>query len=165
MPRLKHYWRGMKRPARLALVSLAAAVVASPFALVAATRVTPVQFAQPLFVVAGDIELPRDLTPQWLLDEFKVALRDEIGQVYVIGAIGADPRTTVYSPGAMPEWPTVPEQVFNVSLVCDVTLCVLDLHRASDDGERRSAQGILLSGMSLERWRDMVHARVRELNP
>ncbi|NND68453.1 MAG: serine/threonine protein kinase [Halioglobus sp.] len=162
LPKLRHYWQGLRRPARAALVSLVAAVIASPFALVAATRVTPVQFAPPHLELSGDIRLPRELSGPWLLDEFKTALREEIGQVHVIGEVGADPQTTVYSPNATPEWPTVPDEVFSVSLSCDATLCVLDLHRAAQD-ERRSAQGLLLSGMSSERWRDTVRARVKDL--
>lgn len=162
IPRLRHHWQGLRRSARLALVALAVAVVASPVALVAAMRVTPVQFAQPSVEFSYSVDVPDAVSEHWLLEEFKVALREEIGNVYVIGTVGADPLNVVYSPSATPQWPTVPREVFRVMLACDDSLCVLDLHREA--GElRRSAQGLLLSGVSLERWRDMVHARVQDL--
>ncbi len=162
LARLRHHWRGLRRPARMVVATLAAAVISSPFALVAATRVTPVQFAPPHVALSADIDLPQELSTSWLLDEFKSALRSEIGQVRVIGEVGADPSTTVYTPGARPQWPLDPDEFFSISLACDASLCVLDLHREAGE-ERSSAQGLILSGMSVQRWSDTVREGVKDL--
>lgn len=164
--RLRHFWRGLRWPAQGGIILTFGFLVGLPLNYFAGQTVTPVQFRVPDMFVPGFVDgpqgLPIEVSQDWLLDEIKIVLRQELGKVYVIGEIGKDPVTTVYSKAVEPERPTVPEAVFSLAVHCIEGLCVLDITR-DELGKTYSGQGFLLAGMPVARWRQAVRDATRKM--
>lgn len=157
-----HFWRGLHWPAQGSIVLMLVLLVGLPLNYLASQVVTPVQFNDPDMPESSQLGLPHEVSQDWLLSEIKEALREELGNIYVIGEIGKDPATTLYSEAVEPHWPTVPDAIFTLAVRCTEALCVLDIAR-EERGEIYNGQGFLLSGMSVDRWREAVRDATKTL--
>lgn len=153
--RLRHRWQALRRPARAAIVLAAIAAAVVPLGITLSETVTPVRFTQPKTSFTADIELPRGISRSWLVEEVKSALREQLGNVRVVGPVGADPRTVLYSQGEPRNWNEASEQAFNLALRCVEQLCVFAITR-EDDGAHVNRQGVLFADMSFQQWREIV---------
>jgi eukaryotic-like serine/threonine-protein kinase len=162
--RLWHRVKTLRWPARIAAVLAFLAVVAVSLFTVVHNTVTPVRFAQPLASVGPDIELPPEISRPWLIEEVKQALRGRFTNLQVIGPVGAEPRTVLYSGGEPRNWPESPEQVFQMALRCVEGLCVIAISR-EQAGASFHRQGVLFPDMSLQQWQDIVHSTTLALYP
>ena len=117
--------------------------------------VTPVRFTQPQTSFATDVELPPEVSHAWLLREVKRVVREQLGNVRIVGPVGAEPRTVLYAHGQPLNWNEAAEQVFHLELRCVEELCVFAITR-EQDGARLNRQGMLFPDMPLQQWREIV---------
>ncbi|MCB1677138.1 MAG: serine/threonine protein kinase [Halioglobus sp.] len=156
---IRHRWTLLSWPARWAAVIVATALVSVPWVVAWQISATRVHFDAPVLQFRPEIELPRGLSPAWLVEQVKLALRDRLGPIHVTGPVGATPVSVLYSRAAEPA-PIAPQEYLRLGVQCVPQFCVLRLVRERD-GARRSQQAVLFSGMSLDDWADTVHSVTR----
>ena len=135
-----------------------------PLVLGLNNRVTAVAFNKPHTTFTADLVLPAEISHQWLVQEVKRAVGQQLGELHVIGEVGADPRTALYSEGIPLSLPATAEQVFSIGLRCLDDLCVLALNRRQGE-DSFSSQGVLLPDMPVQHWRDTLRNVTRDLFP
>ncbi len=153
--RLRQRWNALRWPARTALALVLLAVPGVPLGIALNETVTPVRFTEPQTRFTADIDLPPEVSDTWLLREVKQALRDELGNVRIVGPVGADPRTILYVHGEPYRWNVAAEQIFHTTLHCIEDMCVFSITR-EEDGERLNRQGIVFPDMPFQQWREIV---------
>ncbi|CAA0109651.1 Serine/threonine-protein kinase PrkC [Halioglobus japonicus] len=154
--RFKHRLKSLRWPARTALALVLVGLLVVPPTMTMRNTVTPVQFAKPRTSTLGDISLPRGVSRDWLVLEVRNALAMQLGNIRIIGPVGAFPVTVIYSRGEPENWNEAPDMVVAMALRCVDSLCVFTVTR-EQSGARFSRQGVLLANMSLQEWRDIVH--------
>jgi serine/threonine protein kinase len=155
-------WRKMKTlkwPARIAATFAVIAIVMATVTLAIAlqNRLTPVRFDEPVTSVAPGMELPQEISNNWLLLQVKLALGEELGNLKVVGPVGAVPDTTLYSRGKPRDRWLLQEQIFHIALHCDNGFCVFAVSR-EEAGTHFEQQGVLLANMSSRQWQDIVRS-------
>jgi len=153
--RLWHRWKSLRTPARTALVLGLLAVTGVPLAITLHETVTPVRFTQPRTSFTADITLPPEISRAWLVQEVKEALRQQVGNLRVVGPVGAEPRTILYSRGEPRNWNESSEQLFHLALRCVDQMCVFAITR-DHEGTRLNRHGVLFPDMPLRQWREIV---------
>ena len=53
-----------------------------------------------------------------MVHEVKRVLREQVGNVRIVGPVGAEPRTISYAYGEPRRWNEAPEQIFHLALRC-----------------------------------------------
>lgn len=154
--RLWYWLKQVRWPARVAAAVALLALAAGALGLAAHNTVTPVRFAAPLTSVGENIELPREVSRTWLVEEVKRTLRGRFTHLKIMGPVGGEPRTVYYSGGEPKNWLESPEQAFQIALRCIEGLCVFAISR-EQAGERFHQQSVLFPDMTFQQWRDIVH--------
>ena len=160
--RLWHRLKAFKWPARAAAALAVMAMASVPLVMALQSRVTPVRFDEPVTTVGPGVELPREISRTWLLQQVKQALGEELGNIKIVGPVGAVPDTTLYSRGKPKDKWLQQEQVFHIVLRCVDGLCVFAISR-EQSAARFEQQGVLLADMSLRQWQDIVRSTTRAL--
>jgi eukaryotic-like serine/threonine-protein kinase len=150
-----HAVKTLRWPARAAIVFAVIAVAGVSLAIVLRNTVTPVHFTQPETSISTDSFLPRGVSRDWLVMQVRQALADQLGNIRIIGPVGAFPMTILYSDGEPHNWNEAPELSIDIVLRCVKSLCVFSISR-EQSGARIRSQGVLLSQMSLQEWTDIV---------
>lgn len=155
LQRLGHQWQALRRPVRAGIVFALLGLAAVPLVITLHETVTPVRFTQPQTSFTTDVDLPPEVSHNWLLQEVKEALREQVGNLRVVGPVGAEPRTILYSRGEPRNWNEASEQVFHLALRCVEGLCVFAITR-EHGGARFNRQGVLFPDMPVQQWREIV---------
>jgi hypothetical protein len=142
-------------PARTALIGAVLAVLTVAVGLTLHNAVTPVRFGRPYITATENTALRPDVSQTWLVEEVKSVLRERLGNMRVVGPVGAEPRTVYYSGGEPKNWNESTEQVFQLALRCSEDLCVFSLSR-EQQGVKISRQGVLFPDMSVMQWREII---------
>lgn len=153
--RFRHRLIALRWPARTALALALVAIAGVPVALALRNTVTPVRFTPPQTSVTEMVMLPPQISKTWLLEQVRGALGEQLGNIRIVGPLGAFPVTTIYSRGEPTNWNETSELVVDTAVRCVGSVCVLSISR-EQSGERVSRQGVLLADMSLQEWRDIV---------
>jgi serine/threonine protein kinase len=147
----------LRWPARVAIGLMVTAAAAVPLVTELKNRATPIYFEQPVTTITADITLPPEVSRTWLVETVKQTLAEQLGNLYVLGFVGAEPVTTLYTDPSTDKRPSEPEQVFQIGLRCFEDLCVFNVDR-EDAGVRFNQQGLLYPDMSVEQWHDVVRS-------
>lgn len=153
--RLWHRLTTLRWPARTALAIALIALAGVPLAMALRNTVTPVQFSLPQTSATEMAFLPPEISRIWLLKQVRAALGEQLGNLRIVGPLGAFPVTTIYSGGEPKNWNETSEMLVDTALRCVGSLCVFSISR-EQSGERISRQAILLADMSLREWQDIV---------
>ena len=159
------FWRALTPrgwPARCAAALAVTAVIGVPLVLGLQGRATAVRFDEPVVRLTADIELPGEISSQWLVDEVKLALTEQLGAIQVVGPTGAVRSTTLYASGGGDSVLLQPREQFHLALRCVQDWCVFQIGR-EHGGERYASQGVLFPDMPVGQWRDIVHSTTRGL--
>jgi hypothetical protein len=153
--------RAWRWPAAIAGLALVACVV---YFLQLPAAETRVHIEAPVVRLAAGAELPGEISGRWLVAEVSDAMRERLGPLRVSGPVGATPVTTLYADQARraPQDPA-PEQL-RLDLRCVDLLCVFAVTRHWQ-GRQANQQAVLFPDMSVQQWRDIVHATTRALYP
>jgi len=162
--RLWYWLQRLRWPARTAAAVALLALAGGSLGIALHKTVTPVRFAAPQTSIGQDIELPLEVSRTWLVEEVKRALRERFVNLKVLGPVGEEPRTILYSRGEPKNWRESPEQAFQIALRCIEGLCVFAISR-EQAGARFQQQGVLFPDMSLQQWQDIVRHTTLALYP
>lgn len=146
-----------------ALLAGLAALTGLVYVLELPPEKTRVHIAAPVIHVAGDIELPGEISTHWLVDEVTAAMSERLGPLWVTGPIGATPITTLYGDPVMRE-PPEPDEEVELGLRCVDLLCVFAVTR-NWQGRQANRQAVLFPDMSARQWRDIVRTTTLALYP
>ena len=148
-------------PAGIAGLALVAGLV---YFLQLPAAETRVHIDAPVVRLASGAELPGEISGRWLVAEVSEAMRQRLGPLRVSGPVGATPVTTLYADRSRraPQDPA-PEQL-RLDLRCVDLLCVFAVTR-NWQGQQANQQAVLFPDMSVQQWRDIVHATTRALYP
>lgn len=163
--RLARLWQRLRAShwsSRVAAAVALLAVVTVPMGVALYSRVALIQFEEPSISFSAPVVVPQGMNRQWLLGEVKAALGEQLGELYVIGPVGAGKATTLYSESAQQNLPSHPDQVFKTGLRCVEDLCVFAIIR-EQDGKVFNRQGVMFADMSLQQWQDIVRTATRAL--
>tara|TARA_B110000503_G_scaffold13903_1_gene18968 strand:+ start:91525 stop:92961 length:1437 start_codon:yes stop_codon:yes gene_type:complete len=153
--RFLHRLKSLRWPARTALALILVTMGGLPLAVALRNTVTPVQFTQPQTSFSGEVVLPRGISRDWLVEQVRDTLLEQLGHIRVIGTMGAFPITVLYSGGEPQNWNEAPRMDVDMALHCVEQLCVFAVGR-EQAGTRFSQRGVLLADMSVQKWRDIV---------
>jgi hypothetical protein len=103
------------------------------------------------------MNLPRELSGAWLVEEVKLALEEQLGSIRVLRPRRADHSLVA---AGMPQ-PDVEERL-QLGLRCVEVLCVFTVSRERA-GERFNRQAVLFPDMSLQQWRGIVQGTTASL--
>jgi hypothetical protein len=156
--------KAFKWPARAAAALAVVGLACVPLVIALQSTVTPVRFHEPETAVGPGMVLPREVSRTWLLQQVRQALEEQLGNVKVVGMVGAVFDTTLYSRGKPKDKWLQPEQVFHIALRCVDGLCVFAISR-EQSGAHFEQQGVLLADMSIRQWRDIVRSTTLALYP
>jgi hypothetical protein len=150
-------------PVRGALTLLVAASV--PLVIALQGRTTGVYIDEPLLRFSTDIDIPPEVSSHWLVAQVKLALGDQLGEIYVTGPPGGNASAEVYSrdsgdSGGGQQGST--GERLQLALRCVADLCVFGVTRGQGE-EQHTRQGLLFPDMPLSQWRDVVHGTTRAL--
>lgn len=162
--RMWHILKSLKWPAQVATAGLVLAVFSIPIVLARQQAVTPVRFSEPVAKIDQGVLLPRGVSNAWLLEQVKLALREQLGTMRVVSEVGADPVTSLYSRGRPKEFWLQPEQTFDIALRCVKGICVFSIRR-DVAGTRYNRRDLLLADVPIEQWRDIVRETTLSLFP
>ena len=149
--------RGLRRlswPGRLAVGLGGVALPATLLVAALRSATTVVEIPAPVLRVAGDMRIPVAVSGRWLAGEVGSAAAERLGKVRFTGTSGIGDNPRLLSSRATGA-PPAPDERLQLTLRCASPLCVAALRRERD-GEQRSGQALLLSGMSEEEWRDAL---------
>lgn len=153
--RLWQRWKSLRWPARTATVLSVLAAIGVPLSVALSETVTPVRFTKPEASINATVALPPEVSKTWMVHEVKRVLREQVGNVRIVGPVGAEPRTISYAHGEPRRWNEAPEQIFHLALRCVEGLCVFVITR-EEAGVRTNRQGMLFPDMAFQQWREIV---------
>jgi len=142
-------------PARLAAVLGLVVAVGVPMVIALQHRETFVHIDEPLLRLSGDIDLPREVSSRWLVEEVKLALNEQLGALHFTGPVGATRSKTLYASDSGDNPPPEPEEQLQIALRCAGGLCVFAINR-EHAAQHDYQQGVLLPDMPISQWRDIV---------
>ena len=70
------------------MLSLVAAI-SVPLVIALQHRVTAVYIEEPLLRFSTDIDIPPEISSRWLVEQVKLALAEQLGEVHITGPMGA----------------------------------------------------------------------------
>ncbi len=158
----RRLWGQLRRPAAAAG---AVALVLALTALVLLGGSTAVHVERPVLQVEAGIELPGEVSADWLVAETLRALGTRLGRLEPSGPGVADPGDgVVYSPGAAgARGGPLPERL-SIGLRCRAGLCFYAVTREGR-GESRYQQAVLLPEAPTWQWRQLIDTAVAALYP
>lgn len=155
------YWfTGLRRPYQAGLLcgAVLCAIVLARHIL--NFQVTPVAFAEPVTEVASGTVLPRGLSRDWLVERVRDAVAEQLGNIEVLGSVGAFPATTFYSAAAAPPVAAKADETFAISLRCDDAFCLAVISRKTALG-LSSEHVALFPDMPLAQWEAAIQKATR----
>jgi tRNA A-37 threonylcarbamoyl transferase component Bud32 len=144
-------------PARFIAALVLAVAVGVPLVIAVQDRETFIHINEPLLRLSGDIDLPREVSSRWLVEEVKLALRDQLGALHVTGPVGATRSKTLYASGNGDNLPREPEEQLQIALRCTGGLCVFAINR-EHAALHTYQQGVLFPDMPISQWRDIIRS-------
>ena len=148
--------------ARVTTATLALVLIGIAFVIGDYQRVTAVRFSEPVTEFGGNPEVPNEVSPHWLLGQVKAVLDEQWGRTRIIGQVGEQLDTTVYTkPWWSGRWATLP-QTIDVTLRCEGVVCVFAIYRQQGSQAFRQ-QAVLLADMPLPQWRYAVRDATRSV--
>lgn len=159
-------WRRLRGYLRRPVVVAAAGALALALpALVLLGGSTAVHLERPVLQLEAGIELPQEVSADWLVEETLRALRGRLGRLDLSGPGVADAGDGIIrSPGAASELGgPVPERL-SIGLRCRAGLCFYGVTREGR-GESRYEQAVLLPETPAWQWRQLIHTAVAALYP
>jgi len=159
---LKHRLSLMGWPARCAAALVLVVAVGVPVVIAVQDRETPVHIEEPLLRLSGDIDLPREVSRSWLVEEVKLALNEQLGAIHVTGPVGATPSKTLYASGGEDKLNAEPDELLQIALRCIEGLCVFAISR-EHAAQHYHRQGLLFPDMPIGQWRDVVRSTTSAL--
>ena len=150
-----HRLKSLRWPARTALALTLTTIAAVPLVIALRNKVTPIQFTQPQTSFSGEVVLPRKVSRDWLVEQVRDVLAEQLGHIRVVGLIGAFPITVIYAGGEPTNWNETATVDVDITLRCVEKLCVFAVGR-EQGGRRYSQRSVLLADMSVQEWRDIV---------
>jgi hypothetical protein len=110
------------------------------------------------------MELPREVSSRWLVDETLQALRSRQGSLALSGPGVGEDDAVVYSPSAAgARGGRAPERL-RIGLRCRSGLCIFGLTRECE-GESRYQQAVLLPEAPAWQWQQLIRSAVAALYP
>jgi hypothetical protein len=149
-------------PARLAAMLALVAAISVPLVIALQHRVTPVYIEEPLLRFSTDIDIPPEISSRWLVEQVKLALAEQLGEVHITGPMGAGAGGRFYSSDSSEGQQGDNEERLQVALRCVADLCVFAVTRGQRD-KQHTRQGLLFPDMPLSQWRDVVHGTTNAL--
>ena len=125
---------------------------------------TRIHIDAPVVRLAREVQLPRDVSGHWLVEEVTRAVSERLGPLRVTGPVGATPVTTLYADPTMRELQALPAEEMQLDLRCQQLLCVFAVSRTAQ-GQQANRQAVLFPDMSLEQWREIVRSTTLALYP
>ena len=162
--RLWHWLKAFRWPARAAAVLVLVVAMSAPVVITLRNTVSPVRFLPVQSSVENATALPPGISSRWVLDQVKQAMKTRLGQLRIIGPVGAEPKRILYSRGEPRNWNEHSTQVVAIDLRCSTRVCILALSR-EQDGKRFHQQQVLFPDMSAQQWLDIVRATTLALYP
>jgi tRNA A-37 threonylcarbamoyl transferase component Bud32 len=149
-------------PARCVAALVLVVAVSVPLVIAVQDRETFIHIDEPLMRLSGDIDLPREVSSRWLVEEVKLALNDQLGALHVTGPVGATRSKTLYASGNEDNLPREPEEQLQIALRCTGGLCVFAINR-EHAAQHYYQQGVLLPDMPINQWRDIIRSTTNGL--
>lgn len=162
LARVVHWLRGTGRTLRAATASAALAVLGLASWHAVYNTATPVLFSEPVLHYDHGTQLPDAFSSGWLIDELKLAVAEQVGPLQVLGKVGAEAPSVLYSSTVRRPPPPDPRHSFGLILRCQPRFCVLDISR-SQGAARYSSQAVLLPNAPFEEWRSALHGATAAL--
>jgi tRNA A-37 threonylcarbamoyl transferase component Bud32 len=144
-------------PARCAAVLVLVVAAGVPLLIAMQERETFIHIDEPLLRLSGDIDLPREVSSRWLVEEVKLALKEQLGALHVTGPVGATRSKILYASGEGDNPPSQPQEQFQIALRCAGGLCVFAINR-EHAAQHYYKQGVLFPDMPISQWRDIVRS-------
>jgi hypothetical protein len=154
-------WLTMAGWRRTALLALMLAAVGLPAAVIALQpRETLVYIEAPSMDLERSEGLPSVVSPDWLVDQVKTALQDQLGALRVDGPVGPSPVTVFYAGGDRPA--VEHDERLAVFLYCREAFCTVVVSR-ENGGASVVRDAVLLPGMSEVQWAAAVRSATAAL--
>ena len=112
---------------------------------------TRMHIGEPVVRLANNIDLPGELSPDWLVEQVVAAASSRLGPIVVTGPAAARETRTLYA--SPPE--SRAEEKLSLLLRCRRDMCLFTLVR-EHDGVRASQQAILFPDMPLPEWSEAI---------
>ena len=144
-------------PARFAAVLVLVVAAGVPLLIAMQDRETFIHIDEPLLRLSGDIDLPREVSSRWLVEEVKLALNEQLGALHVTGPVGATRSKILYASGEGDNPPAEPQEQFQIALRCAGGLCVFAINR-EHAAQHYYKQGVLFPDMPISQWRDIIRS-------
>lgn len=148
------------RLGRAAVLLCTAAAIALMAKVLFIPNQTRIHIDQPQTKFSSEVITPAEVSQGWIVEQIKIAVTDELGEIFVTGPVGATPVHTLFAAPGEPE----PDEQLSVSLRCPGQWCLFSVSRSADD-ILVSRQAVLLSNMSIEHWRQTIQSVTRDLYP
>ncbi|RLA47692.1 MAG: hypothetical protein DRR04_04335 [Gammaproteobacteria bacterium] len=149
-------------PARCAVALVLVVAAGAPLVIAVQGRETFIHIDEPLLRLSGDIDLPREVSSRWLVEEVKLALSEQLGAIHVTGPVGATRSKILYASGSGDNPHPEPEERLQIALRCTGGLCVFALNR-EHGAQHDYQQGLLFHDMPISQWRDIVRGTTSRL--
>lgn len=154
-------WTRLGWPGRIATGGSLLVLLGVPLTMALRPAETLVHLPQPRLKVAGDMDLPLDISVRWLVEEAKSAVLTGLGPVRFSGPVGATPARLLAADagdGAPPE----PQESLQLDLRCLEGFCVYAAARERA-GIYNHQQAVLFPDMPLSQWRAVVRGTTLRL--
>lgn len=136
-------------------VCLVLLLVGIPLVIARNRQDTPLRFGETVVDVGRGVGLPHDVSRHWLLIQVKSVADEHLGSTRIIGEVGRQLETRVYSrPWVARPWAKQAE-VVDVTLRCQAEVCVFAITRNTGSREVHQ-QAVLLADMPLQQWHYVV---------
>ncbi|MFK8047686.1 MAG: serine/threonine-protein kinase [Halioglobus sp.] len=119
---------------------------------------TRIHIDQPQVSFSSEVITPAEVSQGWVVEQVKIAVGDELGELFVSGPVGATPVRTLFAASQESE----PDEQLTVLLKCPGQWCLFSVSRGADD-LLETRQAVLLSNMSTEHWRQTIQSVTRDL--
>ncbi len=159
---LRHRLSGWSWPARCTAALVLVVAAGAPLVIAVQDRETFVHIDQPLLRLDGNIDLPREVSSRWLVEEVKLVLHEQLGALNITGPVGATRSKILYASGNGEKPPPEPQERLQITLRCAAGLCVFAISR-EHAARHFYKQGVLLPEMPVSQWRDIIHGATRGL--
>lgn len=144
--------------ARAALVLSTSLAIAAVVQVLFVSDQTRVHIDQPQTKFSSEVVTQPQISELWIVEQIKIAAASELGEIFFTGPVGATPVRTLF---ANTEERAADEQLA-VSLRCPGQWCLFSVRRRAKN-ITVSRQAVILSGMSVEHWRQTIQGVTRDL--
>ena len=119
---------------------------------------TRIHIDQPRVSFSNEVIIPAEVSQDWVVEQIKIAVGDELGEIFVSGPVGATPVRTLYAASQASE----PDEQLTVLLNCPGQWCLFSVSRNADN-LLETRQAVMLSDMSTAHWRQTIQSVTRDL--